>query len=346
METVLKNTRPTAKQMFLDPRTKIMLCLTVSCVMISSDSFGIMNVVLPCLAAIPLLFLILLKKPHIAAYCAVMYLITATVPRLLMPHVSPLFNLLFAGMIAMFTKLIPGMSMFCLLVLTTTVSEFVAAMDRLHISKKFSVPVSVMFRFLPTIREEYRAIRDAMRLREVGSWRNPMEMLEYRMVRLLTGLVTIGNELSTSALTRGLDAPVRRTNVCPIGFHWQDSVALLLCIVVITCFVLSTFYGWYPRFQTSAYDQILSKSCVLLLCAFLWAVCSFAARSCARIEGFSSLPRSLSAWMAFARSIREIGSPAFTFCSNSPTLGVCGVLLMIPSKLLSFCSTISSTCFR
>lgn len=68
METVLKNTRPTAKQMFLDPRTKIMLCLTVSCVMISSDSFGIMNVVLPCLAAIPLLFLILLKKPHIAAY--------------------------------------------------------------------------------------------------------------------------------------------------------------------------------------------------------------------------------------------------------------------------------------
>lgn len=244
METVLKNTRPTAKQMFLDPRTKIMLCLTVSCVMISSDSFGIMNVVLPCLAAIPLLFLILLKKPHIAAYYAVMYLITATVPRLLMPHVSPLFNLLFTGMIAMFTKLIPGMSMFCLLVLTTTVSEFVAAMDRLHISKKFSVPVSVMFRFLPTIREEYRAIRDAMRLREVGSWRNPMEMLEYRMVPLLTGLVTIGNELSTSALTRGLDAPVRRTNVCPVGFHWQDSVALLLCIVVITCFVLSTFYGW------------------------------------------------------------------------------------------------------
>ena len=225
-------------------RYKAAVCLTVSCVMISSDSFGIMNVVLPCLAAIPLLFLILLKKPHIAAYYAVMYLITATVPRLLMPHVSPLFNLLFTGMIAMFTKLIPGMSMFCLLVLTTTVSEFVAAMDRLHISKKFSVPVSVMFHFLPTIREEYRAIRDAMRLREVGSWRNPMEMLEYRMVPLLTGLVTIGNELSTSALTRGLDAPVRRTNVCPIGFHWQDSVALLLCIVVITCFVLSTFYGW------------------------------------------------------------------------------------------------------
>ena len=90
METVLRSARSAAKQMFLDPRTKILLCLTVSCVMISSDSFGIMNVVLPCLAAIPLLFLILLKKPQIAAYYAVMYAVTATVPRLLMPHLSPL----------------------------------------------------------------------------------------------------------------------------------------------------------------------------------------------------------------------------------------------------------------
>ena len=134
MNTILRNTRPTAKQMYLDPRTKILLCLTVSCVMMSSDIIGIMRFVLPCLAAIPLLFLVFLKKTKIAAYYVVMYIVTATVPRLLMPHVSPLFNLLFTGMIAMFTKLLPGMSMFCLLILTTTVSEFVAAMDRLHIS--------------------------------------------------------------------------------------------------------------------------------------------------------------------------------------------------------------------
>ena len=237
MNTILRNTRPTAKQMYLDPRTKILLCLTVSCVMMSSDIIRIMRFVLPCLAAIPLLFLVFLKKTKIAAYYVVMYIVTATVPRLLMPHVSPLFNLLFTGMIAMFTKLLPGMSMFCLLILTTTVSEFVAAMDRLHISKKISVPVSVMFRFIPTIREEYKAIRDAMRLRDL-SWRNPMEMLEYRMVPLLTGLVTIGNELSTSALTRGLDSPQRRTN------HWQDAVALLFCIAIIICYVLSAFFGW------------------------------------------------------------------------------------------------------
>ena len=136
------------------------------------------------------------------------------------------------------------MSMFSFLILTTTVSEFVAAMDSLHIPKSFTIPVSVMFRFFPTIKEEYSAIRDAMRLRNVGSWRNPTKMLEYRMVPLLTGLLSIGNELSASALTRGLDAPNRRTNVCPIGFHWQDAIAMLFCTIVITLYALSSAFGW------------------------------------------------------------------------------------------------------
>ena len=74
MNTILRNTRPTAKQMYLDPRTKILLCLTVSCVMMSSDIIGIMRFVLPCLAAIPLLFLVFLKKTKIAAYYVVMYI--------------------------------------------------------------------------------------------------------------------------------------------------------------------------------------------------------------------------------------------------------------------------------
>lgn len=244
METVLRNTRPTSKQMYLDPRTKILLCITVSSVMLASDRVGIMMYIQPCLAVIPLLFLVILKKPCIAAYYLVMYAFSATLPRLLIPYLPPVVNLLFTGMVAMLTKLIPGMSMLCFLILTTTVSEFVAAMDGLHISKKFTVPVSVMFRFFPTIWEEYGAIRDAMRLREVGSWRNPMEMLEYRMVPLLMGLVSIGNELSASALTRGLNAPTRRTNMCPIGFHWQDVIAFIFCLAVVVIFALSVVMGW------------------------------------------------------------------------------------------------------
>lgn len=244
MNTILRNTRPTAKQMYLDPRTKILLCLTVSSVMLASDGVGIMRYVQPCLAAVPLIFLITLKKPFVAIYYVVAYIFSATIPYLLLPYMPPIVNLLFTGIVAMFTKLLPGMSTFCFLVVTTSVSEFVAAMDKLHITKKITVPVSVMFRFFPTIKEEYSAIRDAMRLRNIGSWRNPLEMLEYRMVPLLMGLVSIGNDLSASALTRGLNSPVRRTNMCPIGFHWQDMVAFVFCLVVASIFLLSLAFGW------------------------------------------------------------------------------------------------------
>lgn len=92
-----------------------------------------------------------------------------------------------------------------------------------------------MFRFIPTIREEYKAIRGAMRLRDL-SWRNPMEMLEYRMVPLLTGLVTIGNELSTSALTRGL-IPTATHKYVPdrISLAGWSRTVVLYCHYYLLC---------------------------------------------------------------------------------------------------------------
>lgn len=240
---ILRQSKPGAKQLYLDPRSKILLCLTVSFVMLAGDTVGIMRWIIPLLALFPLLCLVILKRYRIALYYAVMFLFASFVPRMLMPHLPPILNLLFTGIIAMFTKLIPGMSMFSLLLYTTSVSEFTAALDALKVSKQFIVPVSVMFRFFPTIAEEYAAIRDAMRLRQIGSIRNPLQMLEYRLVPLLIGLVTIGNELTASALTRGLDAPLRRTNLCPIGFQWQDRVVWVICGLIVLCFALSKLYG-------------------------------------------------------------------------------------------------------
>ena len=139
--------------------------------------------------------------------------------------------------------MLPGLAMFNVLLSSTSVSEFIAAMDGFHISKKFSVPVSVMFWFFPTIREEYQFIRDALRLRGIGTLAHPSEMLEYRMVPLLTELVQVGNELSASAMTRGLDAPNKRTNVCRSGFHAQDIIAFVFCAVVIMLFIISKVLG-------------------------------------------------------------------------------------------------------
>lgn len=224
-----------AKQLYLDPRTKIVLCLVVSFIMLESTTSLVVNALQIALAALPLIFLLMLGKHKMAVYYLCAYAFASLVPQLLVPLLPTVINLLFTGMIALMTQILPGMMMAYFLIVSTSVSEFVTAMDRMHVPKSISVPMSVLFRFFPTIVEEYGHVRDAMRMREVGNLRQPMAMLEYRMVPFMTSIVSIGNDLAASALTRGLSAPVRRTNVCPIGFTWRDGLALVLtggCIAI------------------------------------------------------------------------------------------------------------------
>ena len=224
-----------AKQLYLDPRTKIVLCLVVSFIMLESTTSPVVNALQIALAALPLIFLLMLRKYKMTVYYLCAYVFASLVPQLLVPLLPAIINLLFTGMIALMTQILPGMMMAYFLIVSTSVSEFVTAMDRMHVPKSISVPMSVLFRFFPTIVEEYGHVRDAMRMREVGNLRQPMAMLEYRMVPFMTSIVSIGNDLAASALTRGLSAPVRRTNVCPIGFTWRDGLALVLtggCIAI------------------------------------------------------------------------------------------------------------------
>ena len=51
---------------------------------------------------------------------------------------------------------------------TTKVGEFLSAMARLRCPKKLTIPLAVMLRYLPTIREDWHFIKDAMRLRDVS----------------------------------------------------------------------------------------------------------------------------------------------------------------------------------
>ena len=54
----------------------------------------------------------------------------------------------------------------------------------------------------------------------------------------------IGDELSAAALTRGLGAPVKRTNVCQIGFHIQDMIAVLLCALCFALFLMGQYFAF------------------------------------------------------------------------------------------------------
>ncbi|WP_399553222.1 energy-coupling factor transporter transmembrane component T [uncultured Propionibacterium sp.] len=135
-------------------------------------------------------------------------------------------------------RLAPAFAMAAYFVATTTASECVTSLSRIGVSRKVTIPISVVFRFAPTMGEEFRSINDAMRMRGIrlGAkkfWRNPLMLLEYRFIPLVISLAKIGNELSAAALTRGLERPGAHTSIAKIGIRPVDVVVVVLAAVLL-----------------------------------------------------------------------------------------------------------------
>ncbi len=228
-----------------DPRTKLLLLLTITTLMFSTSNEGIMNVVKPVLSLVPFGLILSERRYGTAAKYLVLYAVCFVLERAALTVLSGMPSFLILAVTSIMTRFAPGMMMGAYLIASTSVSEFISSMERMHVTEKIVIPLSVIFRFFPTISEEYRAIQDAMKMRGIRMGdRNPFLMVEYRLVPLMVSVVKIGDELSAAALTRGLGAPVRRTNVCRIGFHVQDVVAILLCLVCFAAFFAQKYLGF------------------------------------------------------------------------------------------------------
>ena len=120
-----------------------------------------------------------------------------------------------------------------LVISTTKVGEFLSAMARLHIPKKLTIPIAVMLRYLPTIREDWRFIKDAMRLRDVsptlwGFLKAPAMTVNCIYVPLLTAASKAADELSIASVTRGIENPKPRTCLVSIRMQTGDILTLIL----------------------------------------------------------------------------------------------------------------------
>ena len=145
---------------------------------------------------------------------------------------------------ALVLQLMPGTMFAYYLFATTKVSEFVAAMERVRLPQRVIIPFAVVFRFFPTVLEEYRSIRDAMRLRGVG-WRSgPVALVEYRLVPLVAGMVKIGDELSAASVTRGLGGEAVRTSRCRIGFAAADAALATVFLACAAATAAKGLMGW------------------------------------------------------------------------------------------------------
>lgn len=225
--------------LWLDPRTKLILLIIIATFVLGGLGGDRMIYFRLMLSIIPLILILASRNFKSAVGYSLIYALGILGQTILLPITNGFLNFIILAMSGMLCRFLPSIMMGYFVVSTTTVSEFVASMERIHVTDKIVIPMSVMFRFFPTVGEEYSAINEAMRMRGVRFGRGkPSAMLEYRMIPMMICSVKIGEELSAAALTRGLGSPIKRTNICKIGFGIWDIVAIILCIVAFAfCFL-------------------------------------------------------------------------------------------------------------
>lgn len=217
--------KSSAKKSLLDPRTKLLLLVFVSVVVLGNAGGSHADIFRACLNYLPLFLLLASGRFGGFLYGLILYSLGYLTQIFIVPHVHGFLGYLTLAIAGILLRFLPGILTGMYVVSTTTVSEFICAMERIHVPQAITIPLSVMFRFFPTVAEEAASINRAMAMRDIKfGGKKAFKMIEYRLIPMMTCSVKIGQELSAASLTRGLGAPEKRTNICKIGFGFWDFV--------------------------------------------------------------------------------------------------------------------------
>ena len=135
-------------------------------------------------------------------------------------------------------KLIPIMMMGLWILRTTYMDDLMVALQRMRLPQAVTIPLVVMFRYIPTLRIEYRQIRSTMDIRGISDtvWKrvsHPLATIEYILIPLLMRCLKVTDELAASGTTRGLELECKRYALRPIRFSWREIVVSLLGILFL-----------------------------------------------------------------------------------------------------------------
>ena len=127
---------------------------------------------------------------------------------------------------------------------STPIGLLMSALEKLKMPANIVITLSVMFRFFPTLGEEYRCIKNAMKMRGIGLnalnvVSHPLLMLEYVMVPLLSSASRIGDELAAAGHTKGVDAPGKKIRYKTARFGIAD-IFVSLYIIAGFCVIIGT----------------------------------------------------------------------------------------------------------
>lgn len=138
---------------------------------------------------------------------------------------------------------------------TTRVGEFISSLERMHMPKTVTIPMAVMLRYIPTLKQEFVFIKDTMHMRGIdysflGFLKQPLRLMEYVLIPLLMRSLKVADELSASIMTRGIEHHGQRGSLHNIRLTWEDGFAVIVFVLLLSllwifdCSELAHFAIW------------------------------------------------------------------------------------------------------
>lgn len=227
----------------LDPRSKIIILAILSFMVFNDVSLYISSI----LVLIPCICLFFSNHKKSAMIYIVVYVLAKFIQISILPTATGFVAIILITFSYTTTRMLPILMMGYYTISTTKVSEFIASMEKSNIPRDIIIPVSVVFRYIPSVLEEIKSITNAMKMRGFGlnikSLKNPLKLIEFYMIPILISAVKTADELSAASLTRGLSNPEPRTHLLEVKLTNLDYALLAVTLFGFGIYVYNLFGG-------------------------------------------------------------------------------------------------------
>lgn len=210
----------------IDLRAKVVALIAMNAVLLLSTSLAVEA----CLMAFAIALSVTCGRTVSAARFAALFVVLVAVELAVVPVLGGFLGGLVMFVAVLVRKILPILSVGLLIVTTTEVSEFLAVAAKLRIPRTATVPLSVAFRYFPTLKQECSDVRDAMRMRGINL------SFEHVIVPVMMSAVNVSDELSAAALCRGINRPGEHTclrDARMSSVDWAVVIVALLSVVII-----------------------------------------------------------------------------------------------------------------
>ena len=150
------------------------------------------------------------------------------------------FTLILNLYVGIIIKVLPGFMMGYYALVTTKMSDLVYSLQKISLPNFLIIPVSVMFRFFYSIKEDYKKINEAMYMHGLSMknfFKEPAKILEYKFVPLLMITSQTADDVAISAMTRGMRVDGERSSISDASLKLQDYVLIAFGIFIIVLFI-------------------------------------------------------------------------------------------------------------